>query len=163
MSKKIILLLFLIYLASSLSALKAQNLYVDFKNGIESARQIGSIQKLTFVNNKLVFNYISGTSEVFSISNIQKISFVSAFTSVDDINTNNPENKISVFPNPVSDQLSFKNLPQGISELYIYRMDGALLIHTQINENVNSVDLSALSVGIYLIRVNNQIIKICKI
>lgn len=163
MNKKIILLLLLLYSGNYQFSLKAQNLYVDFKNGIENAKQIGSIQKLTFENNKMVFTYISGTSEMFSVSSIQKISFISVFTGINDFASEKNNNQISVYPNPVANELNFKNLPESSSDLFIYRMDGALVLQTQINKFENTVDLSNLAVGIYLVRVNNQIIKISKI
>ncbi len=163
MSKKIILLLLLLYSGNYLFSLKAQNLYVDLKNGIENIKQIGSIQKLTFENNKLVFTYISGTSEMFSVSSIKKISFISAFTGIDVVDLEQNNNQISVYPNPVANELNFKNLPEGSSNLFIYRMDGALVLQTQITDFENTVDLSNLTVGIYLVRVNNQILKISKI
>ena len=60
----------------------------------------------------------------------------------------------AVYPNPATEEIFLKNSGQNVaSNLYIYDLSGKLLIETSLENNleVNRVDVSQLSSGIYMI------------
>jgi hypothetical protein len=81
-------------------------------------------------------------------------------SSVNDATTGN----IEVFPNPVSDLLTIRNINENdnYSTVNLYDMFGRLLISNGLVSGTNTLDVSGLSAGVYSIRVNNQIYKIIK-
>jgi hypothetical protein len=66
-----------------------------------------------------------------------------------------------IFYNASDDQLYFKDLPDGLSTVSIYRLDGRKIIQTQVS-NEGSVDMSPFQHGLYLIRVNDKASKFVK-
>lgn len=67
----------------------------------------------------------------------------------------NESTKISFFPNPTTAIINFK----GISEeatVQLYDLTGKKLMDTKIDTNSTSMDISQLSQGIYLVRINDQ-------
>ncbi|MDT3740416.1 MAG: T9SS type A sorting domain-containing protein [Candidatus Kapabacteria bacterium] len=71
---------------------------------------------------------------------------------------------IEVFPNPVTDLLTIRNINESnnYSTVNLYDMFGRLLISDGLVSGTNTLDVSGLSTGVYSIRVNNQIYKIIK-
>ena len=143
--------------------LNAQNMIIKFNTGSETAKQLASLQKLTFNNYHLVLNYISGSNENYSISEINKLYFGTITTGITDNLITENVKSVNIFPNPVYDKINFQNLTEKISDIYIYRMDGAMVMKLQISGEENAIDVSYLSKGIYLLRVNNQTVKFSKI
>lgn len=68
------------------------------------------------------------------------------------IETNNPN--IQIYPNPTSDYIHIENIePQSVS---IYSLDGKLV---KTVENANIVDVRDLNEGVYLINIDNAVLK----
>jgi photosystem II stability/assembly factor-like uncharacterized protein len=82
--------------------------------------------------------------------------------SVDEI-ANNSQNKIRVFPNPFSDQVSFTGNPNREMQIEVYSSAGKLVMTTNIRSNN---DFSELDKGVYFfnfINSNGKIIQIEKV
>jgi hypothetical protein len=65
---------------------------------------------------------------------------------------------VKVYPNPVTDKLWIETAGGALPEAKLYNLQGKLLLQTVNKE----VDLSGFSNGIYLLKVNDQVIKIVK-
>lgn len=68
------------------------------------------------------------------------------------------EMNISIFPNPTKGELEIqiKNLVNGeskICEIYLYGMNGQMLLRDQVVNNRKKLDLSAFQSGMYLLRI----------
>ena len=62
------------------------------------------------------------------------------------------KNQLSVFPNPTSDIINIKaNINLVINKLYIYNLNGRLLKES--TTDLNKINISELSKGIYLLKV----------
>ncbi len=71
--------------------------------------------------------------------------------------TNNLEN-VQMFPNPVNNRLTVTGLSRSASEitsLYIYNMEGQLLVQQSVTEESVNMDLGKLAAGMYIIKVTN--------
>ena len=113
---------------------------------------------------KKITTTISNNSEyLYSINNTaEKASdrFEIVFTgkeiqnSADDI-----KNKVAIYPNPAEDQLNILN-PAGIkvSKIEITTIDGKILktVSPSLNNNLQTIDISEIPSGIYLIQVSTQ-------
>lgn len=62
-------------------------------------------------------------------------------------------NELSVilYPNPAADKIYFRNMRNGVKDISIYDLNGRLVSHEQSNEN--SLDISALSNGEYVVKI----------
>lgn len=64
------------------------------------------------------------------------------------------EDNVSIYPNPTNNDLKFKNLKQSY-KVEIYNLIGQKVISTTVDETKNHIDVSALSQGTYLIKLND--------
>jgi hypothetical protein len=82
---------------------------------------------------------------------------------IDNINViNNP--KIRVYPNPVRNQLQISNYGARIDDtIAIYNANGQQIANTQFSIlNTNTIDVSRLAAGIYVLRLGNSSVKFIK-
>ena len=77
--------------------------------------------------------------------------FVVCYTldSTNSITQNSTTSRISVYPNPASNILNFDTRDMQYNDLNIFNCTGKLVIKTATNIGINSIDISALSSGIY--------------
>ena len=71
------------------------------------------------------------------------------------------EDAIFVYPNPTSDKLFFSCKENQEVTVSVYTMNGQLLLSEQMNTS-ESLNVSSLAKGMYLIRINNQNYKFSK-
>lgn len=96
---------------------------------------------ITTVSYELVFDDMVFDSCTFQVT-------VDEYMSVHDLG----KNSLSVYPNPVKDMLNFKS-SQPIERAEIYTLSGQKISSKQFTVKKNSLNLSALPAGIYVIRV----------
>jgi parallel beta-helix repeat protein len=65
--------------------------------------------------------------------------------------------EVKIYPNPVGDKL-FIEATDNLSPVRLYNLTGGLLLQTQSKE----IELSGLTPGVYLLKINNQTVKIIK-
>ncbi len=81
-----------------------------------------------------------------------------------DLNEKNNLNKslthLSLYPNPASDFLTIKQINIEPKEVLIFDYLGKLLMRTQIDKKINTIDFSNFSKGIYLVKIvfENQVL-----
>lgn len=69
--------------------------------------------------------------------------------------------KINIYPNPTSEYLTIEHLNQSIQKAEIYNVFGKL-IKSISQENIDKIDVSYLSQGVYILKLNNTSIKFIK-
>lgn len=150
---------FLLLLAATLMlspALMAQNMILKLQGGADQTIALNTVQKITFSNNNLVLNYVSGSTQSYGFSSLEKMYF-SPLTSL----KKNVQSKADILFNPSDNQVYFRNLPEGSYLVNVYRTDGRAVVSKTITNN-ETIDMSGFPASIYLIRVNNQILKFKK-
>jgi hypothetical protein len=159
------LLLFLLFLSAGflLNETKAQSLVITAKDGTETNRNLTALRSLSFVNSGVLLKNINGNSETFSLANIRKISFKSGTTASELISSDPKNVQIRLYPNPVDRELHLQNLPEGNSEVSVYRIDGTILFKKQVTSEDNVLEGVSLNRGIYLLKVKNQTFKFIKL
>lgn len=136
--------------------LQAQNMVIRLQSGADQTISLSNLQKITFSNSNLVLNYVSGETQSYGFSSLEKVYF-SPYTAIK--NASSP--KSDIFFNPSDNQVHFRNLAEGANPVAVYRMDGVAVISTTISNN-ESIDMSGFPSSIYLIRINNQVLKFKK-
>ena len=141
---------------------QSQSVSLDIKNidgGVKNI-DVNGVRKITFGNGILIINYRSGSIENVVTSSIQKMYFTS-FTGFNDILVDSKS--VVVFPNPAMEFISMKNIAATDTKVDIYSMTGSLMIHLQQYTTNEMIDISHLTRGIYIIKVNNKALKFTKL
>lgn len=159
MRKKFTLLVILIL--TQIMVIQAQNLFLKTKDGTLT-KQLGTVKKITFQNNSMQINYQGSTLETYPLSSIRNLSFKQTITGVDQLSLSGTR-IISIYPNPVKDVIHLVNTPDNEFTVSIYRMNGVLVLSTQISSISKSLNVSYLPGGLYLLKVNDQTFKFIKL
>jgi hypothetical protein len=160
MKRKLIVLMLFIIAGSGIYRLSAQiqSMVVKMRDGAEYFKSLSALQKFSFSGNNLVLSYKISQTEAYSLTTISKL----YFSTITGITDKNNKGSLSIYPNPAENQVYFQNMPEGISSVSICRMDGKLVFSKQISSG-ESVNVSSLIKGLYLMKVNNQVFKLIKL
>jgi len=71
------------------------------------------------------------------------------------------DNNLVVYPNPVKDELIIRNLHTAENPVEIYSMEGKMVMKSIINDNKAIVD--KLAKGVYILKINNCVVRFVKI
>ena len=159
---KIRIAAFLILIASGggMLAAGAQSLVITGRDGTETSFLLSSLRSFTFSNGNFLLRENSGLSDLFSLSEIQKISFADVATSVSGLSSGEPY----LYPNPAGPVISLKNLgSEQQEEVVIYRSDGAAVLVTQLTADDNTVDISRLQKGLYILTAGSRTFRFIKL
>ena len=156
--KKFILSIFVITCCITSAVAQSVSLEINKTDNSQQKVALNSLNKLTFSGSDLVLNYNSGSLENIAMADIRKMNFgvISGVVNVsDDINA------ISVYPSPATTWIKIKNLPAGNNHVNIYTVSGVLVLSSALQSE--TIDVSGLNRGIYLLKVNNQVLKFSKL
>jgi len=162
MKRKIILfslILQVLIIALNTAQSQERNLVIKFKDGNVSTLTISNVKKIAFVSSMMNINVFDGTNAVYANSDIQKMYFENT-TEVPSINDNR---NVFVYPNPTKGLIYFKGLPEETVAVRMFNVNGVQVFSGRVNASVQSLDISFLPRGIYIINLNNQIAKLIKL
>ena len=157
--KKNLALLFILLIAWIFNG-QAQSLILKSKDGTIISKSLGSLKRFTFSGNSLLMNYLSGPIETYSLENISKLSF--KLVTTDNLDLTETET-IKIYPNPVRDIIYIQNAPETDFTVRIYRINGALALTSKSSSGSNTIDVSNLQSGLYLLNMNGRTFKIIKL
>lgn len=153
-------MLFLLVVMAGLTNARGQSLVLQLTNGTEETKDILALQKVFFADENLNINYRNGSSELFNVTNLSKIYFHPLSSSVTTIAGTGKV--ISVYPNPAISTLNVKNVSNGEASFTIFRMDGAIVMKSQLVSGNSSIDIASLNGGLYLLKIDNQVVRFIK-
>lgn len=79
------------------------------------------------------------------------------------INENDDQTEnYKVFPNPFNQELTIEVKSAQANDFEIYNVFGELVISGKLNSKINTIDLSSLPPKVYLLKIENQSIKLMK-
>lgn len=154
MIKKTILSLLLITFMTICSA--QVNVEIQLINSGTQSFSISEAGKIYFDNGYLMVDDGNYVPFSFSISDIQKVLF-SGTTSVETIENDN----IRIYPNPATTFLRISSDSINDSQYQIYSIDGRLLM-SGVCRQEETINISKLPKGLYLIKVDGKTFKISK-
>lgn len=109
-------------------------------------------------NDSLVVRISENDYTSFLISEISKIYFVQV-SSISDIDV---QNTMFVYPNPARDFIKIANNSKENQILAIYSIDGRMLVKQNYSGN-ETIDISSLKEGLYILKLNGQTFKFSKL
>jgi hypothetical protein len=158
--KKLILLMLLL-LAHSLIELRAQTMFAKETSGTKTEYLLSNIKMISFSSGSIEIKKTDGNFDVYDLSELRYLNFTDISTGIIPIASKTKVIEIQVYPNPVADILNiqfpkFKN-QSGVIE--ILSIEGKVFYTQMINSqsNIYQINISSLSKGLYLCRINNGI------
>lgn len=153
-------LLLLLFLAGSHFYGDAQStqIIVFLNDGTEQTYNLSEADRLYFEDNtKLVIEEVATKRAVtIPLANIRKIT-CDEFVGTEE----NADLNVNIFPNPVHNTMTFHNL-NGKETIRIYALDGRLLKSFEISGS-QTIDISDLSIGLYLVKTQSCTLKMIKL
>ncbi|OYU84737.1 MAG: hypothetical protein CFE24_05420 [Flavobacterium sp. BFFFF2] len=132
----------------------AQNMYVMPNAGTQSVYSVANIQKITFSGGNMLVTNTTGGNGTFALADNRYVKFADFPLEV--AANERANNRFFVYPNPVGTILNLANYngTQTISQLAIYSMDGRLLLtQNAFTGNNPQVEVSHLPAGSYLCKI----------
>lgn len=150
----------LLFTISSLLLAAQSNLYLRLNSQTTQSLLISSVRKIVFENGNMIFNLQNATSNSFPIGSIAAITF----NPNTDLKTlSSQSGKFIIYPNPVVDQFFIKDLCEKVVSVVIYQLNGLPVYQAENPDISNGINVSNLHSGLYLVKINNQTIKISKL
>ena len=137
---------------------QSTQIVVSLNDGTEQNFNLTEADRLYFEDNtKLVIEEIATKNTVtIPLADIRKITCSETVGT-----TENPDLALGIFPNPVHDVLTFRNL-QGKQTISLYALDGRLIKTFEATGN-QVIDISDLPFGLYLVKTQTQTLKMIKL
>ncbi|OYU84675.1 MAG: hypothetical protein CFE24_05075 [Flavobacterium sp. BFFFF2] len=132
----------------------AQNMYVMPNAGTQSVYSVANIQKITFSGGNMLVTNTTGGYGTFALADNRYVKFADFPLEV--ASNEMANNRFLVYPNPVGSVLNIANYntTQTISQLAIYSIDGRLLLaQNAFTGNNPQVEVSHLPAGSYLCKI----------
>lgn len=140
--------------------LHSQNFSLELKkwDGTGKSIALDNLRKITFSGTDVVFNYMAGSPDNIPVSEIRKLMF-SSYTGLNSTLSAD----VHVFPNPSSDYITLSNHSDENITVEVYALSGMHVMSSIVYAGNDKIDVRRLSKGIYIIKVNNIVLKFSKI
>ena len=131
---------------------------IYLNNGDEKSYYMSESDRVYFENNEtlVVEITINAKSDRYNLADIRKIT-CSEVEGVSEASSNSTY----LIPNPVHDVVMLGNL-DGRQNVSIYSLDGRKVMSVEVSEN-QLIDISALPIGLYLVKTEHQTLKMIKL
>ena len=149
-------LLMILFLCGLYLHIQAVNITVIRLTG--DAKEVQQVNAIQFLPGQTIKCQLSN-GESTELTGVRKISFENNdFTAIEDVTT---PSTIRVYPNPTADMLIIDGVTAQ-QEIAIYSLNGAKVLSTQSQEGTNTIQVSELPNGVYLLRLSNETFKLIK-
>ena len=148
-------LLILVFLSGLYITTQAVNITVVRLTG--KAEEVEKVDVVKFPSsNKIQLKLINGKTK--DLDQVRTITFDDINTAVENVIS---QSSISVYPNPTADML----IVEGVSskeEIGIYSVNGTKVLSVQSQEGINTINVSGLLNGVYLLKYSSETFKLIK-
>jgi len=139
---------------TNISEINAENtINIRTINGLEESFLLSGIRKITFSENEIRVVNFNNTFTTFAVSDLNKMFFTGTTSEIAET-TNST--KFYIYPNPAKNFVRLVIQESEVSTASIYNLSGSLLIKKPVSIEDNEIDISNLSVGVYLLKVGNK-------
>jgi hypothetical protein len=149
---------YLLFVFTSFYQAKAQTIVIKTGSN-ETSIVTSTVQKFTFGSSNLSQKNTDGTTVTYNLSSQTRIIFKSQATGTLSLLS---DSKFFIYPNPATETIYLDNIPVENTTVHIYRIDGKLILQADVSANNNSIDVSKLQSGLYLLKINNVTFKLIK-
>ncbi|MEI6508163.1 MAG: T9SS type A sorting domain-containing protein [Bacteroidota bacterium] len=84
---------------------------------------------------------------------VYKLNSLGSFTNVRELNSNNTQNSVSVYPNPANDKIIIELLNSQKATVEIINVTGQIIYTQKLNNKENTIPTDQLSNGIYFLKI----------
>ncbi len=160
MTKKYWFTLFIVCMAMSFSfQLNAQDKVMNILLSEGSkVVPLKTLSKITFSESDMVLNLSGGSTENVPIKNVSRFTFATS----SGINNLNVFPKVGLYFDSETNQIMLENMPEKGACIEIYSITGNRVKTIQANQSTQVIDVSSLYKGIYILKLNNQVLKFTK-
>ena len=148
-------LIIVIFLSGLFLSSQAVNITVVRLTG--KAEEVEKVDVVKFPSsNKIQLKLINGKTK--DLDQVRTITFDDINTAVENVIS---QSSISVYPNPTADML----IIEGVSskeEIGIYSVNGTKVLSVQSQEGINTINVSGLPNGVYLLKYSSETFKLIK-
>lgn len=141
----------------------SQEIHFEYTNGTESSYDVDDIRKITFTGDVMNLHLLDGSEYSWNVSTIGHFDYNEATTNIQELINLANSWELSLYPNPTSSALNLSfNLPQSDAIVVsVHDLNGKLMHQTNIGQKQAgkkdiSVDLSGLSTGTYLLKIQGN-------
>ncbi len=135
---------------SNLFAQRATQATIIFWDSSQPQQIFDDVMNFKFNDNQLLVESSNQSVTAIDITDIRKITLAST----NSIESYDIGQDILLYPNPTSDQLHFACATEKEIQLAVYAMNGQLLLSQTLNTS-ETLDVSSLSTGMYIIKINH--------
>lgn len=154
MKLKLLFAMLALFVSSIIYAADVENIVAVSADGSEITYLLANVQRIEVQANDVQGKMTILQKDGNKVGNYQKILFAtSTSTSLEE----NKELQIFVFPNPVSHTLRIQGVDENTS-LEVYNLTGKSVIKDKGTE----LDVTSLTQGTYILRINNKYVKFIK-
>lgn len=139
--------------------LHAQGMIIETRGGTRSTEMLNSIEILKFTDQFLIVNNNSSTIHSYDIQAIRKIFFDPAASRREKAPVSG---KILIYPNPAFDHICINAPAADGTTIQIFSVQGVKILESTITSSDPEIDISQLSPGMYVIRINEQAARFVK-
>ena len=136
----------------------ATSLNITWNNSSQQTIALSAIEKFTFSDTDVIFNYTTGLTDDFVATNMRKIAF-SGDVAIGETNANE---SLGFYPNPASDFIYLTEPMTSNTEISVYNIDGRIAMQEKLGDS-SSIDVSRLQCGFYLLKLGDKIFKFRKL
>ena len=160
--KVLIALVFMLAVFASVKTYaQTTDITVYFRTNVNSApTELQDVKKFYFEGENVVFKLGDGATTSIAMSSIKKMTLAynePPFQDIEDISANE-----GFYPNPTSDMIYFNfNVDSEVS-LQIFSSTGQLVMEKMLSSD-GAVDVSSLSEGLYIVKINDRTYKFSKL
>lgn len=157
MAKRIVLLTLMAMFAGG--AMSQARVTVVSNDGTETPYSIDATGEIFFGSDYMAIMASSNATEMatYQMDDVRKVLFEGSVRIVD-VQGDNP---LSLTPNPANESFVLHGMADGVQTVSVYSMSGALMIEGRYS-NGESIDISSLAKGIYMVRACTSVAKLIK-
>lgn len=138
------------------------NLIVSLQGSSEQSYTLTSLKKITFANGNILLTGTDATQSSFALTAVNKMYFGTPMSGIEN-NQTEVSPKQLVYPNPAKDIIYILTGNDETASVSIYNLNGIQMMQTTVKSSGETVDVSALAPGLYIIKVNNKVLKLRKL
>lgn len=134
-------------------------LQIQFYSGEPRYIALEALSKMTFSADHLLLEYADKRTEEIGILTMKELSFASV-TGVEDFSFD--DRAVFLYPNPAVNHIVLENLSVGKNTIEIYSVAGDQVLSVRSSGGSQTLDVSTLSKGLYVLKVKGQILRFMK-
>lgn len=138
---------------------QATRLMVNKTDATNDPIELPEIKDLTFSAGTMHINLMDGTVRTFTLEAVKNLLFTSGTTPLTQLPA---AGSMTIFPNPATDFINIEALPANSAQIEVYSMSGHRVMTEMIHQHKQSINVSHLPTGIYILKVGGHTIKFQK-